>query len=744
MGKNQSASNLPNIIQYSNGSINFVSGSTLLMQISSSGAITTTGVISGSNALSSSYASNSERLDNLDSTSFVFTSSYNSDSSSFSTRTTNLETASGSFSTRVTKIEGNYATTGSNIFTGAQTVCANITSTGTIIAQTLNVQQVTSSIVYSSGSNTFGNQLTDVQQMTGSVRITGSICSSGDIILNSGKSLKFASNANSYVAEEYGIRLNLGGDTTQYGTQFYNSSGTKVAMIDATGGACFSGLQICSSADPSFYFYRSACSVGSGIGRIYWNGLDSTSTVRTYAYVQSAIEACSSTALCSRLEFILASNNNIDRVFQINGAGVACFTGNVCAPSLIGSSIICSAGTVYAATNIRIGSTSAAGNATDPGITTGGCTKTGIYFDGSCVALGSGGNSLLLAQNGNVGIGTTSPLGSLQIITIPATGRNTLIMGQSPASGTDYIGFIGYNAYYNTSGVLTHASSNGRGAFVIEHSAAAAGSSAATLKLLSPTLTNEGYITINNSNVGINTTTPCGKLQISLGTVANGCFRNSSGGEAALTIEACGNSYLQFMNCATSQTGIMFGNTCLQYSGMIWYRHDAKQLMLGAGGTETMYICGGRVGVATSTPSAGFHSIGSLKYQNNTYNGFAQSFVWQSSFNNPPQLLYQFTSGNNYAQTLVKVTFIQNGVSAGYAGWFVGYALAHRNPTALTTVAYAMTAEHNPNGITAPTLSWSGCALCITPNRATNYDGYVVYVEWAGNTNNNSTPEIPV
>jgi hypothetical protein len=129
------------------------------IQVSGSISATGTVTISGSIA-SSSYASNSERLDNLDSTAFVFTSSYNP--------------ASSSFSTRVTNIEGNYATTGSNIFTGAQTVCANITSTGTIIAQTLNVQQVTSSIVYSSGSNIFGCLPSNVQQMTGSLRVTGS------------------------------------------------------------------------------------------------------------------------------------------------------------------------------------------------------------------------------------------------------------------------------------------------------------------------------------------------------------------------------------------------------------------------------------------------------------------------------------------------------------------------------------------------------------------------------------------
>ena len=191
---------LTNVVKYTDkGDISFVSGSTTLMSISSSGAVTVTGVISGSNALTSSYSQNSELLDNLDSTSFVFTSSFNTYSSSMSTRVTNTEstgstltsasaslnTASGSFSTRVTRIEGNYATTGSNVFLGAQTVCDNITSTGTIIAQTLNVQQVTSSVVYSSGSNVFGCSLTNTQQFTGSVTMTGSLNVAGNTCVTS-------------------------------------------------------------------------------------------------------------------------------------------------------------------------------------------------------------------------------------------------------------------------------------------------------------------------------------------------------------------------------------------------------------------------------------------------------------------------------------------------------------------------------------------------------------------------------
>jgi hypothetical protein len=68
-----------------------------------------------------------------------------------------------------------YATTGSNQFDGSQAITGSLTVTGQVVAQTLNVQQVTSSIVYSSGSNIFGNDLGNTQQFTGSVSVTGSL-----------------------------------------------------------------------------------------------------------------------------------------------------------------------------------------------------------------------------------------------------------------------------------------------------------------------------------------------------------------------------------------------------------------------------------------------------------------------------------------------------------------------------------------------------------------------------------------
>jgi hypothetical protein len=72
-------------------------------------------------------------------------------------------------------LNGTYATTGSNTFAGIQTVNSNLVVTGSITAQTLVVQTVTSSVVYSSGSNVFGNNIANTQVFTGSMNLTGSL-----------------------------------------------------------------------------------------------------------------------------------------------------------------------------------------------------------------------------------------------------------------------------------------------------------------------------------------------------------------------------------------------------------------------------------------------------------------------------------------------------------------------------------------------------------------------------------------
>ena len=191
--------------------------------ITISGSITATGGVTVSGSIASaSYASNAELLDGLDSTVFTLTSSFNAQTASFTAFTSSMNSFSASILTNVTALNAktaSFATTGSNTFVGAEVISGslaisgsgtpftlntdtleitgsllvtgsttltgsllqlgNFTTTGTIIAQTINVQTVTSSIVYSSGSNVFGNSLGNSQTFTGSVLITGSLTIAG-------------------------------------------------------------------------------------------------------------------------------------------------------------------------------------------------------------------------------------------------------------------------------------------------------------------------------------------------------------------------------------------------------------------------------------------------------------------------------------------------------------------------------------------------------------------------------------
>jgi hypothetical protein len=87
---------------------------------------------------------------------------------------TNTGVNLGNIATDVHNVTGSLRVSGSNQFNGSQAITGSLTVTGQVVAQTLNVQQVTSSIVFSSGSNIFGNSLSNTQQFTGSLQVTGS------------------------------------------------------------------------------------------------------------------------------------------------------------------------------------------------------------------------------------------------------------------------------------------------------------------------------------------------------------------------------------------------------------------------------------------------------------------------------------------------------------------------------------------------------------------------------------------
>jgi hypothetical protein len=81
-------------------------------------------------------------------------------------------------------VSGSYATTGSNTFNGNQIVSGNVNIAGNITAVSASFTYVTTifetaSVIFSSGSNQFGDELSDVQTLSGSVRVQGGLTVNG-------------------------------------------------------------------------------------------------------------------------------------------------------------------------------------------------------------------------------------------------------------------------------------------------------------------------------------------------------------------------------------------------------------------------------------------------------------------------------------------------------------------------------------------------------------------------------------
>jgi len=138
--------------------------------LSASYAYTASSAINSEQAISASYAYTASSAVNSLSASYAYTAS----------SAISAYTASSS-------INSNTALTASSadtFFVRNDVTASSALITGTLTAQTLVVQTVTSSIVYSSGSNVFGNSTVDTQTMTGSLNVSGSATIIGRVTAN--------------------------------------------------------------------------------------------------------------------------------------------------------------------------------------------------------------------------------------------------------------------------------------------------------------------------------------------------------------------------------------------------------------------------------------------------------------------------------------------------------------------------------------------------------------------------------
>jgi hypothetical protein len=226
----------------------------------------------------------------------------------------------------------------------------------------LNVQQVTSSIVYSSGSNIFGNSLGNTQQFTGSVSVTGSLTVNGAL---SGTSGTFSSNFE--IGNTAGAAIN-------------NASGLGNLVV-GNGGASSQGITI----------YTNSSTYGG------LNFADATTGGGAYAGYIKFDHTNDSMGL-----FI----GNTSRL-TISSTGSATFSNTA-------SGNILTLFTSYAS-----------GRALNFGFSDGTVLPTAAFYIGNQTAVGvfigdeGTTNGLYVKSNGNVGIGTTSP-NTNSILTITA------------------------------------------------------------------------------------------------------------------------------------------------------------------------------------------------------------------------------------------------------------------------------------------------------------------------------------
>jgi hypothetical protein len=284
--------------------------------------------------------------------------------------TSSLNTFTSSIASRVTVIESKYATTGSNIFIGNQTITGSLlqsgsfTSTGTITAQMLVVQTITSSVVYSSGSNIFGNTIGNTQTFTGSVLVTGSLTLTGPIIGSSTACFSgtlcanYLYSATSVVASD---TLFTGGNIRTLNTNqcifFKNAAGdnemtiggtgnlgigitTPSANLDinATGGlGGWTGIRLKTgtSSVQSLSIGQVTAGNGAFIGMAQYNQGGYWQTEGTAAAVLN-FESDGTFRISTNSGLTANTNYNITERLRITSEGISCFACQVCAPSFVG------------------------------------------------------------------------------------------------------------------------------------------------------------------------------------------------------------------------------------------------------------------------------------------------------------------------------------------------------------------------------------------------------------------------
>jgi len=159
-------------------------------------------------------------------------------------------------------ISGSVSITGSTDVTGSLSITENLIVTGSITADSFIESITTRSIDYSTGSNAFGNSLSDKHRFTGSLDVTGSFKLNGYEVNEISNDSNLADASSTALVTEFALKnFNAAGTTTDETAylrkQFFKSSagisGSNTASFTATTASAPSGVT--STSENDFVFF---------------------------------------------------------------------------------------------------------------------------------------------------------------------------------------------------------------------------------------------------------------------------------------------------------------------------------------------------------------------------------------------------------------------------------------------------------------------------------------------------------